>query len=130
MSNYVERTTEPILEMSGEEDAISFLSHNDDDDNNSLHSNGSSSSKKMSQAQLEDMVRRRAVGPMVLKNRGDGILLPVRETHDNSNVLGANYERSLEAARISKLEQRMAKMERMEKMRASGEGSVGGSSVR
>jgi hypothetical protein len=53
----------------------------------------------------------------------------VRETYDNSNALGTNYERSLEAARISKLEQRMAKMERLEKMRASGEGGVG-SSVR
>jgi hypothetical protein len=71
VSNFVERSTEPILEMSGEEDALSYLNHNDDDDdNNSLQSNSSNSSKKMSQVQLEELVRRRAVGPMVLKNKG------------------------------------------------------------
>ncbi len=111
----VDHSTRPILELSREDEDHSVL---DDLDDGELSSG--SSRKKMSQAQLEDLVRRRAVGPMVFK--GKDAILPVRESHPGSQMVIANsYERSLEAARISKLERRLAKIEKIEAMRASGD---------
>jgi cell division septum initiation protein DivIVA len=70
------------------------------------------SASKASRMELEDVVRRRASGPMVFRGDSMSNISPVRQAALQSGYAPAqNKERNLDALRIEELEKRIARME-------------------
>jgi hypothetical protein len=88
----------------------SFRGELAEDDTASLGSLGSS--KRQSATELEDLVRRRATGPMIFRGESGINLSPVRESALHGGYAPAqNNARNLDAIRIEELEKRIARME-------------------
>jgi hypothetical protein len=88
----------------------SFRGELAEDDAASLGSMGSS--KRQSAPELEDLVRRRATGPMIFRGESGINLSPVRESALHGGYAPAqNNARNMDALRIEELEKRIARME-------------------
>lgn len=81
-----------------------------DDDVSSMGSASGYTQQRPAASEMDDLVRRRATGPMIF--RGDSIkdLTPVRETTSTYSP-AQNNSRSMDALRIAELEKRIARME-------------------
>lgn len=91
--------------------ANASTNHRADNDEESVGGGSVSSGKRQAAAEMEDLVRRRATGPMIFRG-GSGIdISPVRETHPVGYAPAQNNMRTMDAMRIEELEKRIARME-------------------
>lgn len=73
---------------------------------------GVSSSKRQAAAEMEDLIRRRATGPMIFRGASGIDISPVRDSRPSGAYAPAqNGMRSMDALRIEELEKRIARME-------------------
>lgn len=102
--------SESIMMMESGYDSI------DSDDNGSAFSQRNQQKQQpvrrsMKNEQLEEIVRRRASGPMILKDVQSMAYEPLRESRLNKYYPAENHIRTMDQRKIEVLEQRIAKME-------------------
>lgn len=105
----------------------------DDDGNHSVHSlnsHGGGGPRRMRPEVLDEMVHRRAPGPMIFKDVQHAPYEPLRDSRLNKYYPAENHIKSMDQKKIDVLEQRIAKMEaqqqRLERLQAAGKGGAGG----
>jgi len=81
-----------------------------DDDVSSIGSASSYQQQRQQASEMDDLVRRRATGPMIFRGDSAKDLSPVRETSSTYSP-AQNGARSMDALRIAELEKRIARME-------------------
>lgn len=98
-----------------------------DDGNHSVHSkNSHGGPRRMRPEVLDEMVHRRAPGPMIFKDVQHAPYEPLRDSRLNKYYPAENHIKSMDQMKIDVLEQRIAKMEaqqqRLERLQAAGKG--------
>lgn len=100
-----------------------------DDGNHSVHSmNSHGGPRRMRPEVLDEMVHRRAPGPMIFKDVQHAPYEPLRDSRLNKYYPAENHIKSMDQMKIDVLEQRIAKMEaqqqRLERLQAAGKGGA------
>lgn len=113
--------------MSASEAIMMGDTEGQDDGNHSVHSlnsHGGGGPRRMRPEVLDEMVHRRAPGPMILKDVQHAPYEPLRDSRLNKYYPAENHIKSMDQKKIDVLEQRIAKMEaqqqRLERLQAAG----------